>query len=569
MDSYRIVRDADGVERVQVPYRRCALLRHPMYNKGTAFYAEERASLGLSGLLPDAVMTMEQQARRFYDNVLRKGDPLEKYIGLAALQDRNETLFYRVLLDHLEEFLPIVYTPTVGRACQEFSHIFRRARGLWITPEYRGRIYEVLGNAPFDDVRLIVVTDNERILGLGDQGAGGMGIPVGKLTIYTAAAGIHPAQTLPISLDVGTDNAELRQDELYLGYRHPRLRGPEYDELIEEFVQAVMKRFPKALLQWEDFKKGVAFRLLERYRKVLPSFNDDIQGTAGVTLAGILGACRLSGVPLERQRIVILGSGAAGIGIAALLRDTLARRGLVGDALNESVVLLDSDGLLADDREIRDAYKRPFAWPAQLAARHGLVAGRPRDLNAVVRAVRATILIGTSGQPGVFSEDLVRAMASFSERPVIMPLSNPTSKSEAIPADLLKWTSGRALVATGSPFAPVLYEGRTIRVGQGNNAFIFPGVGLGCLVAQAREVKEAMFAAAAECLARFVTSDDLVAGSLYPRVADLRQVTQLVAEAVVRTARDTGVGRRIDDSQVTAAVAEAMWQPHYLPCEPG
>jgi len=418
-------------------------------------------------------------------------------------------------------------------------------------------------------VRLIVVTDNERILGLGDQGAGGMGIPVGKLTIYTAAAGIHPAQTLPISLDVGTDNAELRQDELYLGYRHPRLRGPEYDELIEEFVQAVMKRFPSALLQWEDFKKGIAFRLLERYRKVLPSFNDDIQGTAGVTLAGILGACRITGVPLERQRVVILGSGAAGIGIAALLRDTLARRGLVGDALSEAVVLLDSDGLLADDREIRDAYKRPFAWPAQLAARHGLAAGLPRDLNAVVRAVRATILIGTSGQPGVFSEELVRAMASFSERPVIMPLSNPTSKSEAIPADLLKWTGGRALVATGSPFAPVLYEGRAIRVGQGNNAFIFPGVGLGCLVAQAREVKEAMFAAAAECLAHFVTSDDLAAGSLYPRVADLRQVTQQVAEAVVRTARDTGVGRPIDDSRVAAAVAEAMWQPRYLTCEPG
>ena len=568
MDSYRLTRGPDGVERVQVPYRRCALLRHPMYNKGTAFSREERASLGLAGLLPDAVMTIEQQARRFYDNILRKGDPLEKYIGLAALQDRNETLFYRVLLEHIEEFLPIVYTPTVGRACQEFSHIFRRARGLWITPEHRGRVHEVLGNAPFDDVRLIVVTDNERILGLGDQGAGGMGIPVGKLSIYTAAAGIHPAQTLPISLDVGTDNAELRQDELYLGCRRPRLRGPEYDELVEEFVQAVMKRFPNTLLQWEDFKKGIAFRLLERYRNVLPSFNDDIQGTAAVTLAGILSACRITGVPLERQRIAILGSGAAGIGIATLLRDTLARRGLVGDALSASVVLLDSDGLLADDREIRDAYKRPFAWPAALAKRYGLGVGQPRGLDAVVRAVRPTILIGTSGQPGAFTEELVRAMASFSERPVIMPLSNPTSKSEAIPADLLKWTAGRALVATGSPFAPVVYEGRTIRIGQGNNAFIFPGVGLGCLVAQAREVNEAMFAAAAECLAHFVTDDDLAGGSLHPRVSDLRQVTQLVAEAVVRTARDTGVGRPIDDSRIASAVSGAMWQPQYRPHEP-
>jgi malate dehydrogenase (oxaloacetate-decarboxylating) len=568
MDSYRLTHGPDGVERVQVPYQRCALLRHPMYNKGTAFSREERARLGLAGLLPDAVMTIEQQARRFYDNILRKGDPLEKYIGLAALQDRNETLFYRVLLDHLEEFLPIVYTPTVGRACQEFSHIFRRARGLWITPEHRGRVHEVLGNAPFEDVRLIVVTDNERILGLGDQGAGGMGIPVGKLSIYTAAAGIHPAQTLPISLDVGTDNPELRQDELYLGYRHPRLRGPEYDELVDEFVQAVMKRFPNTLLQWEDFKKGVAFRLLERYRKVLPSFNDDIQGTAGVTLAGILSACRITGVPLERQRVAILGSGAAGIGIATLLRHTLARRGLVGDALSASVVLLDSDGLLVDDREIRDAYKRPFAWPAALAARCGLGVGQARGLDAVVRAVRPTILIGTSGQPGVFTEELVRAMASFSERPVIMPLSNPTSKSEAIPADLLKWTDGRALVATGSPFAPVVHEGRTIRIGQGNNAFIFPGVGLGCLVAEAREVNEAMFAAAAECLAHFVTDDDLAGGSLYPRVSDLRQVTQLVAEAVVRTARDTGVGRQIEDSRIASAVSGAMWQPQYRPHEP-
>ena len=568
MDSYRLRRGPDGVERVLVPYRGHALLRHPMYNKGTAFSHEERASLGLTGLLPDAVMTIEQQERRFCDNILRKGDPIEKYIGLAALQDRNETLFYRVLLNHLEEFLPIVYTPTVGRACQEFSHIFRRARGLWITPEHRGRIYEVLGNASFEDVRLIVVTDNERILGLGDQGAGGMGIPVGKLAIYTAAAGIHPAQTLPISLDVGTDNPELRQDELYLGCRRPRLRGPEYDELVEEFVRAVMKRFPKALLQWEDFKKGIAFSLLERYRKVLPSFNDDIQGTAAVTLAGMLAACRVTGVPVARQRTLILGAGAAGIGIAGLLRDTLMRQGLAGDALADALVLLDSEGLLADDKEIRDAYKRPFAWPAAVAMRHQLGPGQPRDLMAVVKAFRPTILVGTSGQPGVFGEQVVREMAAHVQRPVILPLSNPTSKSEAIPADLLRWTEGRALISTGSPFAPVVFAERTIRIGQGNNAFVFPGVGLGCLVAQAREVTDAMFAAAAECLAHFVTDDDLASGSLFPHVADLRQVTQLVAAAVVRTARDAGVGVPIDDDEIAPAVAAAMWQPSHRPYEP-
>jgi malate dehydrogenase (oxaloacetate-decarboxylating) len=568
MEAYRVTRDAAGEPRVHVPYRGVALLRHPMYNKGTAFTHDERATFGLAGLLPWAVISMEQQSRRFYENILHKGDALEKYIGLAALQDRNETLFYRVLLDHLEEFLPIVYTPTVGRACQEFSHIFRRARGLWITPEHRGRIYDVLGNAMFEDVRLIVVTDNERILGLGDQGAGGMGIPVGKLAIYTAAAGIHPAQTLPISLDVGTDNPELRQDELYLGYRRPRLRGAEYDELVDEFVRAVIKRFPKALLQWEDFKKGTAFRLLERYRKTLPSFNDDIQGTAAVTLAGMLAACRATGLPLAKQRTVILGAGAAGIGIAELLRDTLTRQGLSGNALAEAFVLLDSEGLLADDRATCDAYKRPFAWPAAIAERFGLGAGRPRDLMAAVKALKPTVLIGTSGQPGVFSEGLVREMAAHTSRPVIMPLSNPTSKSEAIPADLLRWTEGRALVSTGSPFAPVSHEGRTIRIGQGNNAFIFPGVGLGCLVAQTREVSLAMFAAAADSLARFVTDEDLATGSLFPRVADLRRVTRLVAEAVVRTARDTGAGRPIADDQIAAAVSETMWEPRYLPYEP-
>jgi malate dehydrogenase (oxaloacetate-decarboxylating) len=568
MDSYRLMRDAAGEPRVRVSHRGVELLRHPMYNKGTAFTHDERAAFGLAGLLPDAMMTMDQQGRRFYKNILHKGDALEKYIGLAALQDRNETLFYRVLLDHLEEFLPIVYTPTVGRACQEFSHIFRRARGLWITPEHRGRIYDVLSNAPFEDVRLIVVTDNERILGLGDQGAGGMGIPVGKLAIYTAAAGIHPSQTLPISLDVGTDNPELRQDELYLGYPRPRLRGAEYDALVDEFVRAVMKRFPNALLQWEDFKKGTAFRLLQRYRKMLPSFNDDIQGTAGVVLAGILAACRVTGVPLTKQRTVILGAGAAGIGIAELLRDTLTRQGLGGEAVAQAVVLLDSEGLLVDDKEIRDAYKRPFACPAAVAARLGLGSDRPRDLAAVVKAVKPTILMGTSGQPGVFCEDLIREMAAHAERPVIMPLSNPTSKSEAIPADLLRWTGGRALVATGSPFAPVDHEGRTIRIGQGNNAFVFPGVGLGCLVAQVREVTPAMFAAAADTLARFVTDQDLAGGSLYPRVADLRTVTRLVAEAVVRTARDTGIGRPLADDEIAPAVAGAMWEPRYLPYEP-
>jgi malic enzyme len=539
-----------------------------MYTKGSAFNPQERKDFGLEGLLPNAVSSMEQQARRIYANISRKPDPLEKFIGLAALQDRNEHLFYRLLIDHVEEFLPIVYTPTVGRACQEFSHIFRRARGLWITPAHRGRIHEILGNAPFDDVRLIVVTDNERILGLGDQGAGGMGIPIGKLALYTAAAGIHPSQTLPISLDVGTDNESLLKDELYLGWRLPRLRGPEYDSLVEEFVQAVKKRFPKALLQWEDFKKVNAFRLLDRYRKVITCFNDDIQGTAAVATAGMMAGCRATGIPLKEQRVVILGAGAAGIGIARLLRDTFRRAGLAGEDLIRAIANLDSKGLVVDDEEIKDVHKRDFAWPAALAEKMGLRKGSPRDLLAVVRAVKPTVLIGTSGEPGTFTEAIVREMAKHVERPVIFPMSNPTSKSEAKPVDIVAWTNGRALIATGSPFDPVPYQGRMITIGQGNNVFIFPGVGLGALVAEATEVTDGMFAVAAQRLADEVKASDLDSGSLFPSAGEIRRVSARIAEAVVAEARRSGVGRQIPDAEIPKAVAAMIWDPAYLPMVP-
>jgi malic enzyme len=539
-----------------------------MYTKGTAFSPEERIALGLEGLLPHTVSTMELQCRRVYDNIARKTDPLEKYIGLAALQDRNEHLFYRVLVNHVEEFMPIVYTPTVGQACQDFSRIFRRARGLWITPEHRGRIADVLANAPFEDVRLIVVTDNERILGLGDQGAGGMGIPIGKLTLYVAAAGIHPSRTLPISLDVGTDNPGLLADELYLGWRGRRVRGPEYDSLVEEFVRAVMKRFPKALLQWEDFKKANAFRLLDRYQKVLPSFNDDIQGTAAVAVAGMLAGARLTGIPLARQKVVLLGAGAAGVGIARLIRSTLERAGLRGDALRLATANLDTHGLLVDDQPITDIHKRDFAWPKELAYKNGFSPGKPRDLRAVVREVKPTLLIGTSGEPGTFTEEVVREMARHVERPVLFPMSNPTSKSEAKPADVVAWTQGRALVATGSPFDPVTFEGRTIRFGQGNNAFVFPAMGLGAILSKAREVTESMFAVAAERLASEVSAQDLAEGSLFPRIRDIRRVTAAIAEAVVREARECGVGREIADADIPECVARGMWWPAYPDLEP-
>jgi malate dehydrogenase (oxaloacetate-decarboxylating) len=546
---------------VEVRSRGADLLRQPMLNKGTAFTAEEREQFGLTGLLPHAVSTLAEQAERAYRNVARKPTALERYIGMAALQDRNEHLYYRVLADHLEELLPVVYTPTVGEACAEFSHIFRRGRGVWITPEHRGRIASVLRHQP-RGVRLVVVTDNERILGLGDLGAGGMGIPVGKLAIYVAAAGVHPASTLPVSLDVGTDNEELLADDLYLGWRAPRLRGAEYESLVDEFVAAVKATFPNVVLQWEDFKKANAFHLLERHRRTLPSFNDDIQGTAAVVLAGILSSERVTGRRLSDERIAILGGGAAGVGIAQLLRIALLKQERNVEDTLRAIAVIDSRGLLVDDTFIADAHKRPFAWPAELAARHGLSGGR-RGLLDVVNAFEPTVLVGASGQPGVFDEAVIRAVAARVQRPVVLPLSNPTSKSEAVPADVLEWTGGRALVATGSPFDPVTRGGRQTRIGQANNAFVFPGLGLGTLVGRAHMVTDSMFLAAAEALALAVTADDLEAGSLYPRIRDLRAVTARVAEAVVREAREACVGLPYENSAIPGAVSRFMWDPAY------
>jgi malic enzyme len=557
MEAYRRKRGADGHERVEIRLRGPQLLNHPMYNRSTAFTRDERRALGLEGLLPDVVSSMEQQARRAYGNIVRKTDPLERYIGLAALQDRNEHLFYRVLGEHLEEFLPIVYTPTVGLACQQYSRIFRRPRGLWITPEHKGRMTEVLANAPYEDVRLIVVTDNERILGLGDQGAGGMGIPVGKLALYVAAAGIHPAQTLPISLDVGTDNKDLLADDLYIGWRQPRLRGEAYDALVDEFVRGVKVRFPKALLQWEDFKQWNAFRLLERYREELPSFNDDIQGTAAVAVAGIAAASRAADRRLTEERVVIAGAGAAGVGIARLFRRALEREGLRGEDLRRAVAMLDSKGLLVD---APDEYRRDIAWTGALAASLGLRGGSP--LLDVVRAAKPTVLVGVSGVPGLFDETVVKTMAASVPRPVVFPLSNPTRSSEARPADVMAWTNGRALVATGSPFEAIDVGGRQVRIGQGNNAFVFPGVGLGVLISEAREVTDGMFAAAADTLAAQLAPQDRDAGSLFPRIAELRHVTARVAEAVVRQAIADGVARNVPEDPAEA-VAAAMWEPGY------
>ena len=546
-----------------------ALLSDPALNKDAAFSEEERAVRALRGLLPWRVVTIEEQVALELEHLRRKGDDLERYIGLAALQDRNQTLFYRMLMEHLEELAPIVYTPTVGRACREFSHVVRRPRGLWITPDDVDCIPELLANAGRPEVRLIVVTDNERILGLGDQGAGGMGIPVGKLALYTAGAGIHPSLTLPVSLDCGTDNQGLLNDPLYLGYPRPRLRGAAYDAFIEAFVEAVEDVYPHALLQWEDFKQHNAIRLLDRYRQRLPSFNDDIQGTAAVVLGGVLAALRRTGGTLAAQRAVFLGAGAAGIGIARLLQVAMRGNGAGEDEARRAVVMLDSQGLVFQGRAQVDEDKQPFALAADDLSQLDLDPAGGTDLEAVIRQVAPSILIGTSGKAGAFTEGAIREMAARTTQPVVLALSNPTASSEATPAEVLAWSDGRAMVATGSPFAPVEVSGHLRLAGQANNVFIFPGVGLGAMVARAREVTDEMFLAAAGVLAEMVTGERLEQGALYPPLTDLRAVSRRIAVAVAQEARDRGVGRRVSDPEIEAAVDETMWTPAYVGGTPG
>jgi malic enzyme len=547
-----------------------ALISESLLNKGTSFTDEERDELGLRGLLPARVTTIDEQVALELEHIRRKSDELEQFIGLAALQDRNETLFYRVLADNLEEFLPIVYTPTVGRACQEFSHIFRRPRGLWITPEDVDRMDEILGGAGHA-VRLIVVTDNERILGLGDQGAGGIAIPVGKLALYTVAAGIHPSRTLPISLDVGTDRQDLLNDPLYLGYRQRRLRGEEYDEVVESFVDAVKRVFPSAVVQWEDFKQHNALRILSRYRHRLPSFNDDVQGTGAVVLAGLLAARRNSRSLLD-DRFMLLGAGAAGIGIASMIErqlaaDLAARAPRTGESAPH-LLMIDSAGLIHSGRNDVHTDQRPFEVDPAWLATAGVTGEQSCDPIAIARAFQPTVLIGTTGQRGLFSRELVEAVATSCAEPIILPLSNPTDRAEATAADLLEWTGGRALVATGSPSAELAWDGTTRPIGQANNAFIFPGVGLGAIVAQARAIPDDVFVVAAQALSRLVTDERLALGALYPPVAEMRRAARSIAIATATYMRDCGYGRQLHDDEIAAEVDDEMWRPEYAVFKP-
>ncbi|HEY4490879.1 MAG TPA: NAD-dependent malic enzyme, partial [Acidobacteriota bacterium] len=539
------------------------LLTSSLLNKGSAFTLEERREFNLLGLLPPHVSTMEEQLVRTYENYSRKQTDLERFIHLMSLQDRNETLFYRLLQEHIAEMMPIVYTPTVGLACQTYSHIYRRPRGLYISYLDKDRIDVILANALHPDVRVIVVTDGERILGLGDLGAGGMGIPIGKLTLYTLCAGIHPATTLPIVLDTGTDNPNLIVDPLYLGLRRERIRGQAYDDFIEAFVQSVMRKFPDTLLQWEDFSKDNARRLLERYRDRLCTFNDDIQGTGAVTTAGLFAAMEVTNSRLTEQRIVMLGAGSAATGISDQIVSAMVRDGLSENEAKSSIWLIDSHGLVHTGRSNLELFKQKYAQPLERTSDWNLKSPNTICLEDVVNHVHPTILLGTGAQPGAFTESIIRKMAAHVARPIIFPLSNPTSKSEAVPADLLSWTNGAALVATGSPFPDVVYANRRITIGQCNNAFIFPGVGLGVIASGARRVTDQMFVAAAEALKQFSPALQHPSASLYPQLQDVREVSGAVALAVALEAQRAGVAPMRSKEELARRVKATVWTPHY------
>ena len=562
MEKFDLRRTKDGYQ-LNVPMSGTALLRFPLYNKGTGFSATERERFNLDGLLPTQNNDIETQARRVYKTIMFNEDPVGRHIDLAALQDRNEHLFYKILSQHLEELMPIVYTPTVGKASQYFSRVFRRARGIWITPDHAGRVEQILRNAaPFTDVQLMVVTDNESILGIGDQGAGGMAISVGKLSLYIAGAGIHPVRTLPISLDVGTDNQSLLDDPLYLGRREPRLRGAAYRDLVDEFVTAARKVFPEVVIQWEDFRKDNALAIMDRYRHKLPSFNDDIQGTGAVALACMLAASRITGRSIADDRVLIYGAGAAGLGIARQITSEMRRAGLNDANLKRAVLVMDSRGVISAGRELDD-YKKELAWPEELAASLELNDEQRKILQRVVAAYKPTVLIGASGQGGAFDEESIRAMAGATETPVILPMSNPTAISEATPENVLRWSEGRALVATGSPFDDVLMRGGVQRIGQANNVFIFPGIGLGTIVSGASEVTDAMISASAHALADCLSDEELSARCLMPEVSRLWDICGNVAVMVGLQAIEDGVADKISEDEYRKRIDDYRWIPEY------
>lgn len=530
-----------------------ALLNDARYNKSTAFTKEERERFGLRGLLPAAVCGQDTQLRRVLENLRRKEHDIQKYVALRALEGRNERLFYRALIEHTEELLPLVYTPTVGQACKEFAHIFRQSRGLYVSPDDRGLVHELLDNWPERDVRVIVVTDGERILGLGDLGANGMGIPIGKLSLYTAFAGIDPSQCLPIQLDVGTNNPELREDPLYLGWNHERIAGEAYDALVDELVKAVQDVFPKALIQFEDFLTPNAYRLLARYRNEVLCFNDDIQGTAAVSLAGVYASTRVTGSRFEDLRVMFLGAGSAATGIGDLMSLALVDAGLPLEEARRRLWFVDVNGLVVEGRDDLMPHNLPYAH-----------AHDPMCFVEAIRAIRPHVLIGATGHAGTFTKEVVEAMAEINERPVLFALSNPTSRTECTPEEAYRWSRGRAVFASGSPFGPVqLEDGRTLHPAQGNNAYVFPGIGLGAIGCEAPRVTDDMFLAAARALADEVSEQDLAMGSIYPPLSRIRELSLSVATSVATVAYASGHAGYPVPGDVRAHLADLMYEPYY------
>jgi malate dehydrogenase (oxaloacetate-decarboxylating) len=541
------------------------IIENPLLNKSTAFTAEERDAFGLHGLLPDSVETLEEQVMRRLAAVRALPTDLDRFVFLRELQDTNETLYYALITRHLEELLPVIYTPTVGAGCQKYSRIFRRPRGLFLSLPKKDRLDAILSNPRFDNVQCIVVTDGERILGLGDLGAGGMGIPIGKLAIYSGCGGIDPATTLPILLDAGTNNADNLSDPLYIGWRHERVRGQGYDDFIEAFIAAVHKRWPNVLLQWEDFHKNNANRLLDRYRDRLCTFNDDIQGTASVATGTLLSAVQITGVPLTEQRIAILGGGSAGIGISGLIVRAMVEQGLSEAEARSRFYIVGRHGLVTDETPNLEAFQQAFVQPKAATARWVLDVPGSVSLLDVVRNAKPTVLVGVSGQAGVFTEAIIREMARHVERPIVFPLSNPTSCVEAQPADVVTWTDGRAIIGTGSPFAPSEYKGRTHHFAQTNNSYIFPGVGLGVLAVAARRVSDGMFLAAAKALAALSPARETGEGRLLPTLDRMREVSRVIAVAVARQAAAEGLAPVYSDAEIERLLEARIWHPVYRP----
>ncbi len=539
------------------------LLNDPLLNKGTAFTEAERDEFELHGLLPPHVAELNYQVMRRYDAFLAQGTDIERYTFLRGLQDSNETLFYALLTRNIEEMMPVVYTPTVGLGCQRFSHIFRKPRGLFLSYPHKDDIRRILANRRFDNVEAIVVSDGERILGLGDQGAGGMGIPIGKLSLYTACAGLHPSTTLPIILDVGTDNREHLDDPLYIGWQNERVRGDDYDDFIETFVSAVSERWPHVLLHWEDFAIGNANRLLTKYRDRLCTFNDDIQGTAAIAVGTLLSAINVTGTPLTEQRIAVLGAGSAGTGICSLLLRAMTEAGLTEAQARTRFYLVDRDGLLLEGMNGLQPFQIPFAQKRAPLANWTLATSERIGLGDVIVNAHPTVLIGTSGQPHAFHEAAVRAMSDRVRRPVIFPLSNPTERAEATPHDILEWTEGRAVIGTGSPFPAIERDGHMFRIDQTNNAYVYPGIGLGAIVARAARISDGMFLEAARVIAAMSPAKHDPQANLLPPLTDIRELSFHVAVAVAKRAQADGLAEPTSDEELTSAIREKMWEPVY------